>query len=146
MVKAVLKLSLLIALMFPYNMNHHHFYQVLFHTSSICIEDTLQIQKLSLEKYKVLEILSIGLCLFVWCLTARQHRIGQFVPTAGGWNRLRWLRMANERQCIILNTLHKATQFTIKNSKLQKYNNRLSNRMTYLLKYYVSSFTNTLPM
>ena len=36
-------------------------------------------------------------CLFVWCLTARQHRIGQFVPTAGGWKRLRWLRMANER-------------------------------------------------
>ena len=23
-------------------------------------------------------------CLFVWCSTARQHRIGQFVPTAGG--------------------------------------------------------------
>ena len=23
-------------------------------------------------------------CLFVWCLTVRQHRIGQFVPTAGG--------------------------------------------------------------
>ena len=23
-------------------------------------------------------------CLFVWCLTARQHWIGQFVPTAGG--------------------------------------------------------------
>ena len=45
-----------------------------------------------------------GYCLFVWCLTARQHTIGQFVPTAGGWNRLRWLRMANETQCIILNT------------------------------------------
>ena len=40
-------------------------------------------------------------CLFVWCLTARQHRIGQFVPTARGWNRLSWLRMANETQCII---------------------------------------------
>ena len=55
-------------------------------------------------------------CLFVWCLTARQHRIGQFVPTAGRWNRLSWLRMANETQCIILNTLHNVTQFTIKHS------------------------------
>ena len=55
-------------------------------------------------------------CLFVWCLTACQHRIGQFVPTAGGWKRLRWLRMANERQCIILNTLHNVTQITIKHS------------------------------
>ena len=43
---------------------------------------------------------------FDWRLTARQHRKGQFVPTAGGWNRLRWLWMANETQCIILNTLH----------------------------------------
>ena len=55
-------------------------------------------------------------CLFVWCLTARQHRIGQFVPTAGGWNRLSWLRMANETQCIIRKTLHNVTQFTIKHS------------------------------
>ena len=30
------------------------------------------------------------LSLFVWCLTARQHRIGQFVPTVGECNRLRW--------------------------------------------------------
>ena len=55
-------------------------------------------------------------CLFVWCLTARQHKIGQFVPTEGGWNRLSWLRMANETQCIILYTLHNVTQFTIKHS------------------------------
>ena len=53
---------------------------------------------------------------FVWCLTARQHRICQFVPTAGGWNRLSWLRMADETQCIIHNTLHNVTQFTIKHS------------------------------
>ena len=32
------------------------------------------------------EVKSDGIlaALFVWCLTARQHRIGQFVPTAGG--------------------------------------------------------------
>ena len=59
-------------------------------------------------------------CLLVWCLTARQHRIGQFVPTAGGWNRLRWLRMANETQCIILNTLHNVIQFTIKHSSYKR--------------------------
>ena len=51
--------------------------------------------------------------------------------------------MANERQCIILNTLHNVTQFTIKTLQLQKCNNRLSNHMTYLLIYYVSAFTNT---
>ena len=34
--------------------------------------------------------------LFVWSLTARQHRMGRFMPTAGELNRLRWLRMANE--------------------------------------------------
>ena len=56
------------------------------------------------------------LCSFVWCSTAHQHRIGQFVPTARGWNRLRQLRMANETQCTILNTLHNVTQFTIKHS------------------------------
>ena len=60
---------------------------------------------------------------FVWWLTARQRRIGQFVPTAGGWNRLRRLRMANERQCISFNTfIHNVTQFTVKHSsyKMQK--------------------------
>ena len=31
--------------------------------------------------------------------------IGQFVPTTGGWNRLRRLRMANETQCIILQSI-----------------------------------------
>ena len=55
-------------------------------------------------------------CSFVWCLTARQHRIGQFVPTAGVWNRRSWLRMANETQCIIINTSHNVTQFTRKHS------------------------------
>ena len=62
------------------------------------------------------QIVKREVCFFVWCSTARQHRIGQFVPTAGGWNRLSWLRMANETQCIILDTLHNVTQFTIKHS------------------------------
>ena len=30
------------------------------------------------------EILATRFGLFVWCLTARQHRKGQFVPTAEG--------------------------------------------------------------
>ena len=41
-------------------------------------------------------------------------------------------------QCVTqCNTVHNKTL------ELQKCNNRLSNRMTYLLKYYVSAFTNT---
>ena len=46
-------------------------------------------------------------------------------------------RMANEKQCTILNALHNKTL------QLQKCNNRLFNRMTYLLKYFVGAFTNT---
>ena len=84
------------------------------------------------------------ICLFIWGLTARQHRIGQFVPTTGGWNRLSWLRMANETQCIILNTLHNVTQFTIKHSS---YKNATTGYLivwlTCLKKYYVSAFNNT---
>ena len=43
---------------------------------------------------------------------------GQFVPTAGGWNRLGRWRMTNEIQCIILHTLHNynVTLFTVKHS------------------------------
>jgi len=39
---------------------------------------------------------------------------GQFVPTAGKGNRLSWLRMANEIQCIIHD--NNVTQFTVKHS------------------------------
>ena len=54
----------------------------------------------------------------------------------------KWLRMANE-------TMHNSQYVTrcnpVHNKTLQLQNcyNRLSNRMTYLLKYYVSAFTNT---
>ena len=53
--------------------------------------------------------------------------------------------MVNETHCIILHTLHNynVTQFTLKHSSYKNCNNQLSNRMIYLLKYYVSAFTNT---
>ena len=54
----------------------------------------------------------------VWCLTACHHRKVNVVPTVGGRNRLTWLRMSNERQCIILHMLHNynVTHFTVKRS------------------------------
>ena len=58
--------------------------------------------------------------MFVWfvCLVFNGTSIqeGQFVPIAGGWNRLGRLRMANDTQCIILQMLHSynVTQFTVK--------------------------------
>ena len=45
--------------------------------------------------------------------------------------------MHNSQYVTQCNTVHNETL------QLQKCNNRLSNRMTYLLKYYVSAFTNT---
>ena len=45
--------------------------------------------------------------------------------------------MHNSQYVIQWNTVHNKTL------QLQKCNNRQSNRMTYLLKYYVSAFTNT---
>ena len=55
-------------------------------------------------------------CLVFNGTSTQDRSIWQFVQTAGGWNRLSWLRMANETQCMILNTLHNVTQFTIKHS------------------------------
>ena len=45
--------------------------------------------------------------------------------------------MPNSQYVTQCNTVHNKTL------QLQKCNNRLTNRMTYLLEYYVSAFTNT---
>ena len=106
-------------------------------------------------------------CLFVWCLTARQHRkvrdkdclfIYLFVCLVfngtstqdrsiyANYERVKPTQSAKDGQ---RDTMHNSQYFTQcnivhnKTLQLQKCNNRLSNRMTYLLKYYVSAFTNT---
>ena len=67
----------------------------------------------------IIIIIITRLATFVWLMfngTSTQE--GHFVPTAGGWNRLGQLRMTNETQCTILQTLHNynVTQFTLKHS------------------------------
>ena len=81
---------------------------------------------------------------FVWCSTARQHRKVDFfqlregeTDSAAKYGQRDTMHNSSHVTQLQCNTVHSRTL------QLQNCNNQLSNRMTYLLKYYVSAFTNT---
>jgi len=77
---------------------------------------------------------NVGIGWLVGCLTARQHKKANLCQLWGEENRLRRLRMAREIQCIIpYVTRYKCNTVHSKTLQLHKLNNRLYNRMTYLL-------------